>query len=349
MDLIERYLQAVKKHLPWKRQDDIIAELRANLVSQFEDKETELGRPLTIGEVEAWLKQIGPPKQMAAPFRPQRYLIGPALFPVFCMVMAIVLIWVTIFHVMGSVMQMALGTPTWSVVLAAVTSLPDVLVVNAAWVTLIFAVIEFAKQAPATRKTPAATSVDWSPSSLPPVEKDYGGGQKPRSYAGLIVEVVFGSLFLVWLLLLPRHPYLLFGPGVAFPNSLRPYVSPFRLAPIWSQVYWWVLALTVLNLSWSGSDLWRGTWRRPRPLRRIAQSALGLIPLGLLLAAADRSWVKLKNPVLDGARYHATLDSINHALFVFIVILSATSAMKLVWEIGRAYLATLRKRAAAMR
>lgn len=35
MELLDRYLQAVKKHLPWKRQDDIIAEseptLRLNL------------------------------------------------------------------------------------------------------------------------------------------------------------------------------------------------------------------------------------------------------------------------------------------------------------------------------
>ena len=47
MELLDRYLQAVKKHLPWKRQDDIIAELRVNLESQLEEREDELGRPLT--------------------------------------------------------------------------------------------------------------------------------------------------------------------------------------------------------------------------------------------------------------------------------------------------------------
>ena len=31
MELLDRYLQAVKKHLPLQRQDDILAELRANL------------------------------------------------------------------------------------------------------------------------------------------------------------------------------------------------------------------------------------------------------------------------------------------------------------------------------
>jgi len=44
-NFLDRYLQAVKKHLPSRRQDDIIAELRANMESQLEDKEAELGRP----------------------------------------------------------------------------------------------------------------------------------------------------------------------------------------------------------------------------------------------------------------------------------------------------------------
>jgi hypothetical protein len=83
MELLDRYLQAVKKHLPRQRQDDIIAELKANLESQLEDKESELGRPLTQGEAEDCLKQLGPPMQVAARYQPQRYLIGPAVFPIY--------------------------------------------------------------------------------------------------------------------------------------------------------------------------------------------------------------------------------------------------------------------------
>ena len=87
MELLDRYLQAVKKHLPWQRQDDIIAELRANLEAQLEDKEAELGRPLTTGEAEDWLKQMGPPMQVAARYQPQQYLIGPAVFPTYWFVL----------------------------------------------------------------------------------------------------------------------------------------------------------------------------------------------------------------------------------------------------------------------
>ena len=43
MELLDRYLNAVRRHLPWLRQDDIIAELRANLEAQLEDKEAAAG------------------------------------------------------------------------------------------------------------------------------------------------------------------------------------------------------------------------------------------------------------------------------------------------------------------
>src|SRR5271170_7182158 len=98
MELLDRYLAAVKKHLPWQRQDDIVAELRANLESQFEDKEAELGRPPTALEVEAILKQMGPPMQVAARYQTQQYLIGPALFPTYWYLLRLVLVWAAVIY-----------------------------------------------------------------------------------------------------------------------------------------------------------------------------------------------------------------------------------------------------------
>ena len=44
MDLIERYLHAVKGHLPLKQQDDVVAELAEDLRSRVDERESELGR-----------------------------------------------------------------------------------------------------------------------------------------------------------------------------------------------------------------------------------------------------------------------------------------------------------------
>src|SRR5882672_981392 len=105
MDLLDRYLQAVKKHLPWKGQDDIIAELRANLEAQLEDKQAELGRPLTIAEVEAWLKQMGPPMHVAARYQPQQSLIGPAVFPTYWFVLRTACFWAVVISSVVSAVQ----------------------------------------------------------------------------------------------------------------------------------------------------------------------------------------------------------------------------------------------------
>ena len=83
MELVDRYLDAVKFWLPRKQKDDIIAELSEDLRSQIEDKETELGRKLADSEVEPILKRCGSPVAVAERYLPQRSLIGPALFPIY--------------------------------------------------------------------------------------------------------------------------------------------------------------------------------------------------------------------------------------------------------------------------
>jgi hypothetical protein len=61
MDVVARYLKTVRSGLAGPQRDDIIRELSENLRSQVEDKESELGRPLSEAEVEAILKAHGHP------------------------------------------------------------------------------------------------------------------------------------------------------------------------------------------------------------------------------------------------------------------------------------------------
>src|SRR5271169_1314996 len=83
MALVDRYLHAVKFWLPSNQKDDIIAELSEDLRSQIEDQDTALGRTLTEAEIEPILKRCGSPMAVAGRFLPQQSLIGPALFPIY--------------------------------------------------------------------------------------------------------------------------------------------------------------------------------------------------------------------------------------------------------------------------
>jgi hypothetical protein len=345
MELLDRYLQAIKKHLPWQRQDDIVAELRANLESQLEEKESELGRPLTTQEAEEWLKQLGSPMQMAAPYQAQQYLIGPAVFPIYRTVLKIAFIWAIIIYTIATAAVMLAATPSWTALLWAVLRVPAILMTTAAWVTLVFAVLEYAVTHNCTKlPTMVAPSAGWSPGALPPLSQEAISGKKPHVFANAVAEVILGFIILVWLLLVPRHPYLLLGPGALYLAS-----SPFQLAPVWVPVYWCIVALNILQLGWNAENLWRGRWQKPQPVKRAVLGTLGLVPVVLLLTAPGRAAVLLKHPTLDQARYGATLQVINHSINWSFALICAIVALQIVWGITQSILNAHRKRAAAMR
>jgi len=89
VDLLERYLQAVKFWLPGKQKHDILAELSEDIRSEIEDKEAELGRPVGSAELEAILTRWGHPMMVAERYLPQRSLIGPVLLPAYTLVLKI--------------------------------------------------------------------------------------------------------------------------------------------------------------------------------------------------------------------------------------------------------------------
>src|SRR6185369_190234 len=83
MELLDRYLHAVRKRLPGKQRDDIVAELRDILLTQIEAEETSRGRRLSEDEIAAMLKRFGRPMTVAARYGASNYLIGPALYPAY--------------------------------------------------------------------------------------------------------------------------------------------------------------------------------------------------------------------------------------------------------------------------
>ncbi|MFO7584511.1 MAG: hypothetical protein R6W69_07260 [Anaerolineales bacterium] len=90
MNLIERYIQHVGKHLPEKSREDVKREIRSLIEDSLEDRSRELGREADTAMIVDVLKEFGRPEKMAASYTPERYLIGPRLFPTFWLVVKIV-------------------------------------------------------------------------------------------------------------------------------------------------------------------------------------------------------------------------------------------------------------------
>ncbi len=175
MELIERYLQAVKFWLPNQQKDDIIAELSEDIHAQIEEQETTLGRKLNGAELKAFLKKRGQPLLVANRYLPQRYLIGPTLFPIYWFVLRIALI---CYFAPLLLLTVFVDRDIHFSFLASVIN-PLVIV------TLLFAAFE--------RWPPKFLSEDWDPDHLPIV---HAKNQIPRS--GSLIELVVNLLFASW-------------------------------------------------------------------------------------------------------------------------------------------------------
>jgi hypothetical protein len=268
-ELLDRYLNAVRFWLPDNRQQgDILAELGEDLRSQFEEKQAELGHPLDETEAAAILKACGSPMAVASRYQPQRYLIGPALFPIYKFVLKMVLLWILVPVFLFIVGPVSLMTSAGSWGEAAVRTLGGLwwgLCIAGAVITLIFAVLE-------GTRVQLGLENKWDPRSLPPVTER----ELQTSFLKTICEFAFATVGLVWLLLLPRNPFLILGPAAAF---LKP-------APMWNTFYPIIVALAAVNIVRLWVGLLRPQWRWFLPLTHLLNNGLSLLVLYFILSAA---------------------------------------------------------------
>lgn len=270
MELVNRYLQAVRFWLPRAQQEDIIAELSEDLHSQIEERETALGRPLERQEVEAILKQCGSPRAVAGRYQHEQYLIGPALFPIYRFVLRMVLLWILVpvfLLIVGPIMVLN-SADHLSAAAGALGTLCTSMFVSAAIITLIFALLDRADAR-------FGWAEKWSPQCLPPVQKNRRGPSPQHS----VFEVICAVVGLGWLLAVPSSPFLIFGPAAAF---LKP-------APIWSTFYWPILGLAILSLLQQSAGFLRPQWNCLVPALRMLNSALGMTVLYFLLQTSMAS------------------------------------------------------------
>jgi len=101
MNLIDRYIEEVGKHLSGRTRADIQAEIRSTLEDMIEDRARESGQEVDDTLRKTVLKEYGSPEKVAESYSPERYLIGPKLFPIFSLVLKIVLSVLSVLAIIG--------------------------------------------------------------------------------------------------------------------------------------------------------------------------------------------------------------------------------------------------------
>lgn len=267
MELLDRYLHAVRFWLPKTQQDDIIAELGDDIRSQIEDRESALDRPLNDDELVALLQQTGHPMRVAARYQPQQSLIGPVLFPlyefvlkivIFCYLAPWVLVWLGMVLFVPTYRAAHPGMAllgTWSTFWMTALSLFGT-------ITVVFAILE---------RIQARLSWlnQWDPRKLPRVKHPKQRVSRVESVFGLVFSIVF----VVWWLGLPRYGYLMFGP-VAGMLSLNPALRTYFLPAV---------APTLILIVQQGINLFRPQWTW---LRASAMLIADAITLGIVVLVA---------------------------------------------------------------
>ena len=146
-NLIDAYVFEVGRRLPGKTRSDIEAEIRSVLQDMLEERSQKAGKPVDEEMIIEVLKNYGAPDKVAANYLGDRYLVGPRLYPIFTLVLRIVL------TVIGVLAAIGLGIAFTRTTLTPVTAFQTTLRAFGGFLTsaltalgnivIIFAIVEW--------------------------------------------------------------------------------------------------------------------------------------------------------------------------------------------------------------
>lgn len=300
MDLLDRYVHNVRtylpKSLPETQRDDIVNELSENIQARMDDREAELGRPLTEDEQEAILHEYGHPMVAAGRYQTNqearvvfgRQLIGTTLFPIYLRVLWIV---------------MAISLAIYAVVLVALVitgnplSVGDVITTVVMQVAIQFVVI--------TGIFAAADSylptMEWSAKDLTmpaPQAPAHQEDRVPRMES--LGEIIGIAVLVGWFWFAFDRPFLLFGPAL----------SDYQLGLVWQQVAIPMLLVLAVSVAQAVVNLFRPEWVRMKRVERVLTDIAVLGIVAYLLQAGQ--WVVAANGSSASANALSSVNEVVH-------------------------------------
>ena len=300
MELLDRYLAAVRRNLPADEAADITEELRDVLLARAEEREAASGD----ANWPALLREFGHPLVVAARYRKHQWLIGPELYPFYVHFMKVVGLIVVAVAVAVAAVKAVFGGDMGALVPGLLGSLWWAAVASVGSVTILFALIE--RYGGAERHLR-----HWNPNQLPDVSAKQPGPWESAFEVGLSV------VFLLWWVNLIRLPD--FAAGGSF--RMEP-------APIWNVLFWPILALAAARLAYNLLVWLRPRWRLGRALLGVATAVGGI----LILIAVYRAgyWVTVVPTGIDADSAAGLQESLHLAFRIAIV------AVGVVWALGAA-------------
>ena len=288
MDLIDRYVVEVARHLPAKSAEDVAKELRSLLSDAFEARAARTGRPKDEALAVEVLREFGEPEEVAARYRGPKQLIGPDWYPIFKSVaLGVLLIPLAIKVIEVKIRMVATGGPLrW----ADAWSYAQYACVAFAITVLVFVILERT-----VKDGGFARDDDWDPRDLPALPEKEIGRRVPRLESA---HSVWLSIF--WLTSLNMFPGIV-GIFWGFQHH-RWFLSASELGI--------PLPVTLLNVFLGGLlllklVLWRqARWSAGTRWAQFTVGLLAIVVIGVTLSTAgaptiDAEWFRARGWVGD--------------------------------------------------
>jgi len=188
MELIDRYLYAVCKHLPQKMKKDIEDELRSSILDAIDAKSG--GNP-TQEDIISVLKDFGPPRKVAHNYTTGgSYIIGPHLYDLYMLIMKLVVGFGVLGVIIGFIIDAAQSSDMFNP-LTLLTNVLSTITGAVGTVTIIFAIAE--RLNPDLDIQLRNHEKDWNPNDLPAIPQSY----EKAKLSDTITEMLFTVLFFV--------------------------------------------------------------------------------------------------------------------------------------------------------
>jgi hypothetical protein len=312
MNLIDKYITEVGKHLPRKQRADIEAEIRSTLEDMLEERKQAQGAGSDEMLIEL-LKEYGSPREVAESYTGPHYLIGPRVYPIFELVTKIVVVVLLAIALAGLGIGLTRSNATG---LELLKTIGESALSSLGWIitafgniVLTFAILE--------RVLPAKEfeeEEEWNPAELasePDPDKVKFGER--------IFEMFFLILFLVLFNLYPAA----IGIGF-FSEGDWIFISPVLTEAFYSYLPW-INILFLLQLGFNvyllRQGLWNMTSRIANILLEIASIALAVAMLrGPDLVALTPEQLA-GTPLEESARVFTTIGNLIPVLVLTIVII----------------------------
>lgn len=274
-EFIDRYLYAVTKHLPAKSRRDIERELRGLITDMLEERCGDL--PPAERDIRVVLTELGTPTELAQQYGPDhdKYLIGPAYYAKYKLVLKIVLPCVLFGMTVAGVINLTMPDTQigFSTIMKWIGTLLSAPFGAFAFVTLLFAAFE--------RQGVRLDDLEDSLAALPPVPKKNERVPKGECIVGIVFSVLFAVLFLT----VPQIFSGVFESGAVI-------VPVFQIERV-RELAFLVIGLMALSVAGDSFKLYEG-----RYTRRVAAATCVFNGLTAALGAALLMDARLWNPAI---------------------------------------------------